>query len=199
VTAGSGREDSMKKLDEVLTMLERSRALGLSAEVQATIDAAILAEAGLTKRPPAAAPAVQLDIFAEKREPEPEPVEVDSRTRVRDSTSERRMFKGWTQTDPALRELIGQLRAAEGLVGGRAALAERLGLTYGVTRGYFEGYNVPTRGEADVIADILGMHPGVLVGSCHRARTSLDRLREQHGIRRAVRREIVSNPPFGKE
>lgn len=192
----------MKKLDEVLTMLERSRALGLSAEVQATIDAAILAEAGLGKRPPAAAPAVQLDIFATSSEPEsePEPVEVDIRTRVRDSTSERRMFRGWTQTDPALRELVGQLRAAEGLVGGRAALAERLGLTYGVTRGYFEGYNVPTRGESDVIADILGVHPGVLVGVCHRARTSLDRLREHHGIRRAVRREIASNPPFsGKE
>lgn len=190
----------MKKLDEVLTMLERSRALGLSAEVQATIDAAILAEAGLTKRPPSAAPAVQLDIFAEKREPEPEPVEVDKRSRVRDSTSERRMFKGWTQTDPALRELVGQLRAAEGLVGGRVVLAERLGLTYGVTRGYFEGYNVPNPGEAGIIAEIIGVHPASLVGSCNRARAALDRLRELHGIRRAVRRTfVVSNPPFGKE
>ena len=56
----------MSKVSEILTMLERSRALGLSAEVQATLDAAILAELGAKKSAPAA---VQLDIFAARVEP----------------------------------------------------------------------------------------------------------------------------------
>ena len=57
----------MSKVSEVLTMLERSRALGLSAEVQATLDAAILAEMGIQRK--SAPAAVQLDIFATRVEP----------------------------------------------------------------------------------------------------------------------------------
>ena len=124
-------------------------------------------------------------------EPESSAPIVDMMMRTRDSTSERRLFKSWTQMDPALREMVGKLRAAQGLVGGQTELASRLGITYGTARGLLEGYNVPSNLEARIVASIIGESESAVIATCKRASDALDRLREAHAIRRAKRRKTT--------
>jgi ribosome-binding protein aMBF1 (putative translation factor) len=203
MTAGSGREEEdMKKLDEVLTMLERSRALGLSAEVQATIDAAILAEAGLGRRPVAAAPAVQLDIFSNPpRVDESQSVEEAMAEAKRANTARlRALYRGWMETDQQLRRVGDWVRIAVDATGGPRELAEALNGHVSIIRTYLDGYSAPSDREARILAHILRIPERQVVAECQAAAERIDELRETHGLRRAVRRTFaLSNPPFGKE
>jgi ribosome-binding protein aMBF1 (putative translation factor) len=204
VTAGSGREDGMKKLDEVLTMLERSRALGLSAEVQATIDAAILAEAGLTKRPTAAAPTIQLDIFSTPpRVDEAQSVEVDveeamAEAKRANTARLRALYRGWMQSDEQLRRIGDWIRIAVDATGGPRELAEALNGHVSIVRTYLDGYSAPSDREARILAHILRIPERRVIAECQAAAERIDQLRESHGLRRAVRRTF-SNPPFSGE
>jgi len=192
----------MKKLDEVLTMLERSRALGLSAEVQATIDAAILAEAGLGRRPVAAAPAVQLDIFSNPpRVDESQSVEEAMAEAKRANTARlRALYRGWMETDQQLRRVGDWVRIAVDATGGPRELAEALNGHVSIIRTYLDGYSAPSDREARILAHILRIPERQVVAECQAAAERIDELRETHGLRRAVRRTFaLSNPPFGKE
>ena len=192
----------MKKLDEVLTMLERSRALGLSAEVQATIDAAILAEAGLGRRPVAAAPAVQLDIFSNPpRVDESQSVEEAMAEAKRANTARlRALYRGWMETDQQLRRVGDWVRIAVDATGGPRELAEALNGHVSIIRTYLDGYSAPSDREARILAHILRIPERQVIAECQAAAERIDELRETHGVRRAVRRTfVVSNPPFGKE
>lgn len=196
----------MKKLDEVLTMLERSRALGLSAEVQATIDAAILAEAGLGRRPVAAAPAVQLDIFSTPpRVDESQSVEVDveeamAEAKRANTARLRALYRGWMETDQQLRRVGDWVRIAVDATGGPRELAEALNGHVSIIRTYLDGFSAPSDREARILAHILRIPERQVVAECQAAAERIDELRETNGLRRAVRRTfVVSNPPFGKE
>ena len=196
----------MSKVSEVLTMLERSRALGLSAEVQATLDAAILAESGLTKRPTAAAPTIQLDIFSTPpRVDEAQSVEVDveeamAEAKRANTARLRALYRGWMQSDEQLRRIGDWVRIAVDATGGPRELAEALNGHVSIIRTYLDGFSAPSDREARILAHILRIPERQVVAECQAAAERIDELREAHGLRRAVRRTfVVSNPPFGKE
>ncbi len=177
----------MVNLEMMKQLLER----GIDATLLNEVLRRELAEAA-PKAPQVVVQSVNVEsVTAVKSEAEPAPSNVEMVTRTRDSTSERRLFKGWTQTEPALRELLGKLRAAQGLVGGHTAFAARLGITYGTARGLFEGYNVPSAYEARIIAGIIGESESATIATCARAGEALARLRESHAVRRAKRRKLA--------
>lgn len=194
----------MSKVSEVLTMLERSRALGLSAEVQATLDAAILAESGLTKRPTAAAPTIQLDIFSTPpRVDEAQSVEVDveeamAEAKRANTARLRALYRGWMQSDEQLRRIGDWIRIAVDATGGPRELAEALNGHVSIVRTYLDGYSAPSDREARILAHILRIPERRVIAECQAAAERIDQLRESHGLRRAVRRTF-SNPPFSGE
>jgi hypothetical protein len=194
----------MSKVSEVLTMLERSRALGLSAEVQATLDAAILAESGLTKRPTAAAPTIQLDIFSTPpRVDEAQSVEVDveeamAEAKRANTARLRALYRGWMQSDEQLRRIGDWIRIAVDATGGPRELAEALNGHVSIVRTYLDGYSAPSDREARILAHILRIPERRVIAECQAAAERIDQLRESNGLRRAVRRTF-SNPPFSGE
>ena len=194
----------MSKVSEVLTMLERSRALGLSAEVQATLDAAILAESGLTKRPTAAAPTIQLDIFSTPpRVDEAQSVEVDveeamAEAKRANTARLRALYRGWMQSDEQLRRIGDWIRIAVDATGGPRELAEALNGHVSIVRTYLDGYSAPSDREARILAHILRIPERRVIAECQAAAERIDQLRESNGLRRAVRRTF-SNPPFSEE
>jgi ribosome-binding protein aMBF1 (putative translation factor) len=194
----------MSKVSEVLTMLERSRALGLSAEVQATLDAAILAEMGLTKRPTAAAPTIQLDIFSTPpRVDEAQSVEVDveeamAEAKRANTARLRALYRGWMQSDEQLRRIGDWIRIAVDATGGPRELAEALNGHVSIVRTYLDGYSAPSDREARILAHILRIPERRVIAECQAAAERIDQLRESNGLRRAVRRTFT-NPPFSGE
>lgn len=194
----------MSKVSEVLTMLERSRALGLSAEVQATLDAAILAESGLTKRPTAAAPTIQLDIFSTPpRVDEAQSVEVDveeamAEAKRANTARLRALYRGWMQSDEQLRRIGDWIRISVDATGGPRELAEALNGHVSIVRTYLDGYSAPSDREARILAHILRIPERRVIAECQAAAERIDQLRESNGLRRAVRRTF-SNPPFSGE
>jgi hypothetical protein len=194
----------MSKVSEVLTMLERSRALGLSAEVQATLDAAILAESGLTKRPTAAAPTIQLDIFSTPpRVDEAQSVEVDveeamAEAKRANTARLRALYRGWMQSDEQLRRIGDWIRIAVDATGGPRELAEALNGHVSIVRTYLDGYSAPSDREARILGHILRIPERRVIAECQAAAERIDQLRESNGLRRAVRRTF-SNPPFSEE
>jgi ribosome-binding protein aMBF1 (putative translation factor) len=185
-------------------MLERSRALGLSAEVQATIDAAILAEAGLGRRPVAAAPTIQLDIFSTPpRVDEAQSVEVDveeamAEAKRANTARLRALYRGWMQSDEQLRRIGDWIRIAVDATGGPRELAEALNGHVSIVRTYLDGYSAPSDREARILAHILRIPERRVIAECQAAAERIDQLRESNGLRRAVRRTF-SNPPFSGE
>jgi hypothetical protein len=203
----------MSKVSEVLTMLERSRALGLSAEVQATLDAAILAELGAKKSAPMA---VQLDIFAARVEPStpssssssttssstdaPTPLERDAALahKKREAVRLRMMYAEWMWSDPTLRQIGDWLAQAVKVAGSQRVLALLLKVTVSMIDSYRGGFTVPGAREARIIAGLIRLPEELVVSMCDAAGDHLDELRAAQGLRRAVRRTF-SNPPFSGE
>jgi len=203
----------MSKVSEVLTMLERSRALGLSAEVQATIDAAILAELGAKKSAPMA---VQLDIFAARFEPSTTSSSTSSTTssstdaptpeeraaalahKKREAVRLRMMYAEWMWSDPTLRQIGEWIGQAVKVAGSQRALALLLGVTGSIIESYLGGFTMPGAREARIIAGLIRLPEELVVSMCDAAGDHLDELRAAQGLRRAVRRSF-SNPPFSGE
>jgi hypothetical protein len=207
----------MSKVSEVLTMLERSRALGLSAEVQATLDAAILAELGAKKSAPMA---VQLDIFAAQVEPSTPsssttstasttssstdaPTPENERAmmnewKTRESTRLKMLYAEWMWNEPTLRRVGEHLTAAVQVAGSQRGLALLLGVTVWIVESYRGGYTVPSVREARIIAGLIRAPENRIIADCEAASARLDELRAAQGLRRAVRRSF-SNPPFSGE
>jgi len=203
----------MSKVSEVLTMLERSRALGLSAEVQATLDAAILAELGAKKSAPMA---VQLDIFAARVEPStpssssssttssstdaPTPLERDAALahKKREAVRLRMMYAEWMWSDPTLRQIGDWLAQAVKVAGSQRVLALLLKVTVSMIDSYRGGFTVPGAREARIIAGLIRLPEELVVSMCDAAGDHLDELRAAQGLRRAVRRTF-GNPPFSGE
>ena len=194
-------------------MLERSRALGLSAEVQATLDAAILAELGAKKSAPAA---VQLDIFAARFEPSTTSSSTSSTTssstdaptpeeraaalahKKREAVRLRMMYAEWMWSDPTLRQIGDWLAQAVKVAGSQRALALVLKVTVSMIDSYRGGFTVPGPREARIIAGLIRLPEELVVSMCDAAGDHLDELRAAQGLRRAVRRTF-SNPPFSGE
>jgi len=203
----------MSKVSEVLTMLERSRALGLSAEVQATLDAAILAELGAKKSAPMA---VQLDIFAARFEPSTTSSSTSSTTssstdaptpeeraaalahKKREAVRLRMMYAEWMWSDPTLRQIGDWLAQAVKVAGSQRALALVLKVTVSMIDSYRGGFTVPGPREARIIAGLIRLPEELVVSMCDAAGDHLDELRAAQGLRRAVRRAFT-NPPFSEE
>lgn len=203
----------MSKVSEVLTMLERSRALGLSAEVQATLDAAILAELGAKKSAPMA---VQLDIFAARFEPSTTSSSTSSTTssstdaptpeeraaalahKKREAVRLRMMYAEWMWSDPTLRQIGEWIGQAVKVAGSQRALALLLGVTGSIIESYLGGFTMPGAREARIIAGLIRLPEELVVSMCDAAGDHLDELRAAQGLRRAVRRTF-SNPPFSGE
>jgi DNA-binding transcriptional regulator YdaS (Cro superfamily) len=195
----------MSKVSEVLTMLERSRALGLSAEVQATLDAAILAELGAKKSAPMA---VQLDIFAARFEPSTTSSSTDAPTpeeraaalahKKREAVRLRMMYAEWMWSDPTLRQIGEWIGQAVKVAGSQRALALLLGVTGSIIESYLGGFTMPGAREARIIAGLIRLPEELVVSMCDAAGDHLDELRAAQGLRRAVRRSF-SNPPFSGE
>jgi hypothetical protein len=196
----------MSKVSEVLTMLERSRALGLSAEVQATLDAAILAEMGIQRK--SAPAAVQLDIFATRVEPSTTSSSTDAPTpeerraaleqKKREAVRLRMMYAEWMWSDPTLRQIGEWLAQAVKVAGSQRALALLLKVTVSMIDSYRGGFTVPGPREARIIAGLIRLPEDLVVSMCDAAGDHLDELRAAQGLRRAVRRSF-SNPPFSGE
>jgi hypothetical protein len=196
----------MSKVSEVLTMLERSRALGLSAEVQATLDAAILAEMGIQRK--SAPAAVQLDIFATRVEssttssstdaPTPEERRAALEQKKREAVRLRMMYAEWMWSDPTLRQIGEWLAQAVKVAGSQRALALLLKVTVSMIDSYRGGFTVPGAREARIIAGLIRLPEELVVSMCDAAGDHLDELRAAQGLRRAVRRSF-SNPPFSGE
>jgi len=196
----------MSKVSEVLTMLERSRALGLSAEVQATLDAAILAEMGIQRK--SAPAAVQLDIFATRVEPSTTSSSTDAPTpeerraaleqKKREAVRLRMMYAEWMWSDPTLRQIGEWLAQAVKVAGSQRALALLLKVTVSMIDSYRGGFTVPGAREARIIAGLIRLPEELVVSMCDAAGDHLDELRAAQGLRRAVRRSF-SNPPFSGE
>jgi hypothetical protein len=186
-------------------MLERSRALGLSAEVQATLDAAILAELGAKKSAPMA---VQLDIFAARFEPSTTSSSTDAPTpeeraaalahKKREAVRLRMMYAEWMWSDPTLRQIGEWLAQAVKVAGSQRALALLLKVTVSMIDSYRGGFTVPGPREARIIAGLIRLPEDLVVSMCDAAGDHLDELRAAQGLRRAVRRSF-SNPPFSGE
>ena len=195
----------MSKVSEVLTMLERSRALGLSAEAQATLDAAILAELGAKKSAPAA---VQLDIFAARVEPSTASSSADAPTpeerraalehKKREAVRLRMMYAEWMWSDPTLRQIGDWLAQAVKVAGSQRALSLVLKVTVSMIDSYRGGFTVPGPREARIIAGLIRLPEELVVSMCDAAGDHLDELRAAQGLRRSVRRTF-SNPPFSGE
>jgi len=203
----------MSKVSEVLTMLERSRALGLSAEAQATLDAAILAELGAKKSAPAA---VQLDIFAARVEPSTPSSSTSSTTlsstdaptpeerraalehKKREAVRLRMMYAEWMWSDPTLRQIGDWLAQAVKVAGSQRALALVLKVTVSMIDSYRGGFTVPGPREARIIAGLIRLPEELVVSMCDAAGDHLDELRAAQGLRRSVRRTF-GNPPFSGE
>jgi DNA-binding transcriptional regulator YdaS (Cro superfamily) len=203
----------MSKVSEVLTMLERSRALGLSAEVQATLDAAILAELIAKKSAPMA---VQLDIFAARVEPStpssssssttssstdaptPEDRRAALEQKKREAVRLRMMYAEWMWSDPTLRQIGEWIGQAVKVAGSQRALALLLGVTGSIIESYLGGFSLPGAREARIIAGLIRLPEELVVSMCDAAGDHLDELRAAQGLRRAVRRSF-SNPPFSGE
>jgi len=196
----------MSKVSEVLTMLERSRALGLSAEVQATLDAAILAEMGIQRK--SAPAAVQLDIFATRVEPSKTSSSTDAPTpeerraaleqKKREAVRLRMMYAEWMWSDPTLRQIGEWIGQAVKVAGSQRALALLLGVTGSIIESYLGGFTMPGAREARIIAGLIRLPEELVVSMCDAAGDHLDELRAAQGLRRAVRRTF-SNPPFSEE
>jgi hypothetical protein len=196
----------MSKVSEVLTMLERSRALGLSAEVQATLDAAILAEMGIQRK--SAPMAVQLDIFATRVEPSTTSSSTDAPTpeerraaleqKKREAVRLRMMYAEWMWSDPTLRQIGEWLAQAVKVAGSQRALALLLKVTVSMIDSYRGGFTMPGAREARIIAGLIRLPEELVVSMCDAAGDHLDELRAAQGLRRAVRRTF-SNPPFSEE
>jgi hypothetical protein len=196
----------MSKVSEVLTMLERSRALGLSAEVQATLDAAILAEMGIQRK--SAPAAVQLDIFAARFEPSTTSSSTDAPTpeerraalehKKREAVRLRMIYAEWMWSDPTLRQIGEWLAQAVKVAGSQRALALLLKVTVSMIDSYRGGFTVPGAREARIIAGLIRLPEELVVSMCDAAGDHLDELRAAQGLRRAVRRSF-SNPPFSGE
>jgi len=196
----------MSKVSEVLTMLERSRALGLSAEVQATLDAAILAEMGIQRK--SAPAAVQLDIFAARVEPSTPSSSTDAPTpeerraalehKKREAVRLRMMYAEWMWSDPTLRQIGEWIGQAVKVAGSQRALALLLGVTGSIIESYLGGFTMPGAREARIIAGLIRLPEDLVVSMCDAAGDHLDELRAAQGLRRAVRRTF-SNPPFSGE
>jgi len=204
----------MSKVSEVLTMLERSRALGLSAEVQATLDAAILAEMGIQRK--SAPAAVQLDIFATRVEPSTTSSSTSSTTssstdaptpeeraaalahKKREAVRLRMIYAEWMWSDPTLRQIGEWLAQAVKVAGSQRALALVLKVTVSMIDSYRGGFTVPGPREARIIAGLIRLPEELVVSMCDAAGDHLDELRAAQGLRRAVRRTF-SNPPFSGE
>ena len=196
----------MSKVSEVLTMLERSRALGLSAEVQATLDAAILAEMGIQRK--SAPAAVQLDIFAARFEPSTTSSSTDAPTpeeraaalahKKREAVRLRMMYAEWMWSDPTLRQIGDWLAQAVKVAGSQRALALVLKVTVSMIDSYRGGFTVPGPREARIIAGLIRLPEELVVSMCDAAGDHLDELRAAQGLRRAVRRTF-SNPPYSGE
>jgi DNA-binding transcriptional regulator YdaS (Cro superfamily) len=204
----------MSKVSEVLTMLERSRALGLSAEVQATLDAAILAEMGIQRK--SAPMAVQLDIFAARFEPSTTSSSTSSTTssstdaptpeeraaalahKKREAVRLRMMYAEWMWSDPTLRQIGEWIGQAVKVAGSQRALALLLGVTGSIIESYLGGFTMPGAREARIIAGLIRLPEELVVSMCDAAGDHLDELRAAQGLRRAVRRSF-SNPPFSGE
>jgi hypothetical protein len=204
----------MSKVSEVLTMLERSRALGLSAEVQATLDAAILAEMGIQRK--SAPAAVQLDIFAARFEPSTTSSSTSSTTssstdaptpeeraaalahKKREAVRLRMMYAEWMWSDPTLRQIGDWLAQAVKVAGSQRALALVLKVTVSMIDSYRGGFTVPGPREARIIAGLIRLPEELVVSMCDAAGDHLDELRAAQGLRRSVRRSF-SNPPFSGE
>jgi hypothetical protein len=203
----------MSKVSEVLTMLERSRALGLSAEVQATLDAAILAELGAKKSAPMA---VQLDIFGARFEPSTTSSSTSSTTssstdaptpeerraalehKKREAVRLRMIYAEWMWSDPTLRQIGDWLAQAVKVAGSQRALALVLKVTVSMIDSYRGGFTVPGPREARIIAGLIRLPEELVVSMCDAAGDHLDELRAAQGLRRSVRRTF-SNPPFSGE
>jgi len=204
----------MSKVSEVLTMLERSRALGLSAEVQAILDAAILAEMGIQRK--SAPAAVQLDIFAARFEPSTTSSSTSSTTssstdaptpeerraalehKKREAVRLRMIYAEWMWSDPTLRQIGEWLAQAIKVAGSQRALALLLGVTGSIIESYLGGFTMPGAREARIIAGLIRLPEDLVVSMCDAAGDHLDELRAAQGLRRAVRRTF-SNPPFSGE
>jgi hypothetical protein len=201
----------MSKVSEVLTMLERSRALGLSAEVQATLDAAILAEMGIQRK--SAPAAVQLDIFAARFEPStttssttssstdaptPEERRAALEHKKREAVRLRMIYAEWMWSDPTLRQIGEWLSQAVKVAGSQRALALLLKVTVSMIDSYRGGFTMPGAREARIIAGLIRLPEELVVSMCDAAGDHLDELRAAQGLRRAVRRSF-SNPPFSGE
>lgn len=196
----------MSKVSEVLTMLERSRALGLSVEVQATLDAAILAEMGIQRK--SAPAAVQLDIFAARFEPSTTSSSTDAPTpeerraaleqKKREAVRLRMMYAEWMWSDPTLRQIGEWIGQAVKVAGSQRALALLLGVTGSIIESYLGGFTMPGAREARIIAGLIRLPEELVVSMCDAAGDHLDELRAAQGLRRAVRRSF-SNPPFSGE
>ena len=204
----------MSKVSEVLTMLERSRALGLSAEVQATLDAAILAEMGIQRK--SAPAAVQLDIFATRVEPSTTSSSTSSTTssstdaptpeeraaalahKKREAVRLRMIYAEWMWSDPTLRQIGEWLAQAVKVAGSQRALALVLKVTVSMIDSYRGGFTVPGPREARIIAGLIRLPEELVVSMCDAAGDHLDELRAAQGLRRAVRRTFT-NPPFSGE
>jgi hypothetical protein len=172
-------------VSEILSQLERVRALDLSPDVQAALDSAILVEHGIRKSQAVPAGSLQLDIFNAT----PAPAPTVSHHKASDSHELRMLYQSWATTDAKIAKYVAELEKAVDDCGGRVSTAAVLGCTFGRLRGYLEAYTVPSRSEVTTITTMAGLNHESFAKTCNDAFERINQLRAQHGIRLAVRRD----------
>jgi len=166
----------MNKIEQMLTMMERARALGLAPEMQATVDAAILAEAGIAKQPQET-----VEQPGELRHQLLEHKRLEAQRR-------REIYRNWVSQHRELRVVADLVAQAIKVAGSHQAFGDAIGAPASICRTFLDGFTAPQEREARIIADLIGYSQDDVVDACRKSTERINTLRASSGMQRSIRR-----------
>jgi len=166
----------MNKIEQMLTMMERARALGLAPEMQATVDAAILAEVGIAKQPQET-----VEQSGELRHQLLEHKRLEAQRR-------REIYRNWVSQYRELRVVADLVAQAIKVAGSHQAFGDAIGAPASICRTFLDGFTAPQEREARIIADLIGYSQDDVVDACRKSTERINTLRASSGMQRSIRR-----------
>jgi len=166
----------MNKIEQMLTMMERARALGLAPEMQATVDAAILAEVGIAKQPQET-----VEQSGELRHHLLEHKRLEAQRR-------REIYRNWVSQHRELRVVADLVAQAIKVAGSHQAFGDAIGAPASICRTFLDGFTAPQEREARIIADLIGYSQDDVVDACRKSTERINTLRASSGMQRSIRR-----------
>ena len=171
----------MNKIEQMLTMMERARALGLAPEMQATVDAAILAEVGIAKQPQETVEQDAVEQSGELRHQLLEHKRLEAQRR-------REIYRNWVSQHRELRVVADLVAQAIKVAGSHQAFGDAIGAPASICRTFLDGFTAPQEREARIIADLIGYSQDDVVDACRKSTERINTLRASSGMQRSIRR-----------